>query len=71
MSGRGVRGWVQLSWLFVPGLLEVCVWDMSRVSAEMGVDGFSFVVGIKGPGASIVGVMPRVCVSGEGCHALH
>ena len=71
MFWRGVVGWGQLLWLILSGLLVACMWGMVGVSVGRGVDGFGSVFGIGGLGVSMVGVVPRACMSGDGFHDLH
>ena len=44
---------------------------MVGVAVGRGVDGFESVFGIEGLGVSMVGVVPRACLVGDGFHALH
>ena len=44
---------------------------MFGVSVGRGVDGFGSVWGVERLGVSMVGVVPRACIAGDGFHALH
>ena len=70
MLGRGVIDWGQLLLVF-SGLLVSCGWGMFGVSVGRGVDGFGSVLGVERLGVSMVGVVPRACMAGDGFHALH
>ena len=70
MLGRGVIGWGQLLWLIFPSLLVACGWGMVGVSVGRGVDGFGSVLGIERLVVSMVGVVPRACMVGDGFHTL-
>ena len=64
-------GWEQLLLLIVSGLLVSCGWGMFGVSVGRGVDGYGSVLGVESLGVSMVGLVPRACMVGDGFHALH